>query len=257
MVTKNLNKTLKIVKDLILFDSVWHKRHSIKEARELPKKALDRIATYRDLVHNSFDSLMTNIYPNVYEYLRKDWKKTICDYIEKYPPNSPILNKVGLYFPEYLSKRKDLLKSSPFISELALYDWVELEIYDKEEPAVNGIKIKKNLFRLNPVHMICRFEYPIPEIVQNIEEGFLLKRVNKQKTFVFIYRDPQTLGVRFMELSPGALIYIELLEKDFSNKDIVWALAKHYDVDYNNMKQFSKEIDSVIKTLKEKKVILN
>lgn len=253
-----LQETEKVIKDLILFDSAWNKRTKIQSAKKLPKEALKRIEVYRDLVKNSFTDLITKIYRNTHKLLHKNWKTLISKYIETYPPNSPILNKVAENFPLFLDRQKEIIKKYPFIHELALYEWLEVEVYERTgEPANRRFGEKNKGFVLNPIYEICKFKYPIPNITEKIEAGKTLGKVSKSPMNILIYRDPKTLNVRFNEISPGTLAYLELLLSGFSHEMVVIILAEHYKIKENDLDNFNKQINDMVKTLKERRILIS
>ena len=171
--------------------------------------------------------------------------------MEKYPPASPILNKVVEQLPEYLSYRKDILKKYPFISELARYEWLEVEIYERERKGE-----KNKVLSLNPVHEICTFQYAIPEIVEMIEDEKPLGKIYKQKTIVLVYRDPKDFSVRFFELSTSTLAFVELLKSGFSIDMVIYFLANAYQVDEKNYKSFEKEAMKLVSVLKKSRILI-
>lgn len=245
-----LKETLKVVKDLIMFDSAWNKRNKIKQAKKLPKGALRRIQTYRDLVKSSFYEVLSNIYPDTHKLLDKEWNNLISKYIEKYPPNSPILTKVAERFPLFLSEEKNIQIKYPFLSELALYEWLEVDIYGRET------RTKTNGHFLNPASEICNFNYPIPEIAERVENKKPLGKQKPSPTNVLIYRDPKNLTIRFIELSEGTIHYLLLLKKGYTNDKIKRILAKHYNIDTRHLKTFNHEIQKLVKDLKNKRILV-
>ena len=143
-----------------------------------------------------------NIYPFTYKLLNKNWNKLLSDYLKKYPPALPVLNKAVGQLPEYLSRRKDILQKHPFISELARYEWLEVDIYERKrikELENRRTRRKSKIFLLNPAHEICTFQYAIPDIVEMIENNQPLGKIYKQRTIVLIYRDPNDFSVRFFD----------------------------------------------------------
>ncbi len=247
MSLRDLKKTEKAIKDLILFDSVWQKRSKVKG---LSKHVLERLKVYRELVRNSFIEVSKNIYPYTHKLLSKNWDQLMSDYIEKYPPASPILNRVVEYLPAYLSSRKDILSKYPFIGELARYEWLEVVIYERENVP------KNNYLSLNPIHEICTFHYPIPDIVEMIENNQSLGKMHKQKTNVLIYRDPKNFSVRFFELSTSTLAFVELLKTGFSIDMVIYLLANAYQIDESGYKYFEKEAKKLVSTLKQNRIII-
>lgn len=203
--------------------------------------------------------ISVNIYPLTYKLLNKNWNKLLSDYLEKYPPALPILNKAVGQLPEYLSTRKDILQKHPFISELARYEWLEVDIYERKR--TKGLENRRTrreskILSLNPAHEICTFQYAIPDIVEIIENNQPLGKIYKQRTIVLIYRDPKDFSVRFFELSTSSLAFIELLKSGFSIDMVIYFLANAYKIDEKNYKSFEKEAVKLMKTLKKSRVLI-
>jgi len=249
MSNAQLRKTQTIIKDLILFDHSWKKRKELGKEINLSKQAIERIGIYRDLVRNSFLDLLSRIYPYSKKLIGKEWEKLLSEYFEFFPPKSPVLNKIAENFPLFLSHEEEILKKYPFIHELAAYEWLELEIADKENKTV-----KKG--KLNPIHVLFSSNYPVHKIIEYIDNNANLKELAAMETHIIIYRDPKTYQVRFFELSKASLAYIELFKQGFDNESIVEALATAYKIDSKNFSKFKKEISKFVKALKKNKIIL-
>lgn len=249
--TKELKKTLSTVKDLLLFDSSWKKRKSHKEVKKLPKKAVERILIYRELIQSSIFDLISRIYPYTLELIKKDKEKLLPLYLEQFPPKSPILNKVAENFPLFIANQKQVIKKYPFIYELATYEWLELEVADREDSEDKPISNT-----LNPIHEICRFKYNIPEIIELIKNNKPVNKISPKQTSILIYRNPKTLEVKFFQLSPASLGYIELLTQGFNDDFITMILSEVFKVDENRFDEFRKEIGKFVKELKRNKIIL-
>lgn len=252
--TKELKKTLSTVKDLLLFDSSWKKRKTHKEVKKLPKKAVERILIYRELIQSSIFDLISRIYPYTLELIKKDKEKLLPVYLEQFPPKSPILNKVAESFPLFIANQKQLIKKYPFIYELATYEWLELEVADREEQDEG--EGDKGQGILNPIHEICRFKYDIPLIVELIKNNKPLNKISQKQTSILIYRNPKTLEVKFFQLSPASLGYIELLSQGFNDDFITMILSEVFKIDENRFDEFRKEIGKFVKELKRNKIII-
>jgi len=83
-----------------------------------------------------------------------------------------------------------------------------------------------------------------------------LGKIIKQPTNVLIYRDPKTLQVRFLELSDGALTYLQLLEIGFHPDFVPSFLAEHYQIEGSSLKGFHSELNKLVKTLRDKRILL-
>lgn len=259
--SQHLKKIQKTIKDLILFDSAWKKRN---KATGIKKEAVKKLEIYRTLVKNTLYDILNKIYPYTKNFLKKGWNELLSRYIEDYPPKSPILNKVAEHFPEFLSRQKNIVKKYPFISELAKYEWLEVEIYERDGPSQSGGARRarrrtgeKRRLILNPVHEICHFQYHIPEIVQEFQKHKKLRKVIKKPTNVLIYRDPEKLNVRIFELSEASSIFIELMNQDFSEREILETFANAYNIEKRDFKKFERNFNKLINDLKKYKILIS
>lgn len=254
MKTHNLKQTEIKVKDLLLFDSLWHNR---KATKGFSKKTLERLKIYKVLIQNRFHDVFTSIYPKTSLIFKNKWDKLISQYFEVYPPSSPILNRIAKDLPKYLSTRKKSLKKYPFVHELALYEWLELEIYEQEAEKQTNKETKKKSFELNPIHKICNFKYPIPEIIEKIGNKKILSKIQEQPTNVIIYREPKTLQVRFFELSAPSFAYLQLLQLGFHHDAITQLLMNSYRISKENYKKFNKQVKDFVKGLVRNRILIN
>lgn len=239
-----VRKLQKGIKDLILFNSSWNKRSQIIKELKLSKGVINKIKIYRDLVNHSLRGVVTSIYPLTKYILKKDWSRLVNKYLEVYPHSSPILNRVAKDFPKYLSKQESIVSKYPFVYELALYEWLELEVYEKENVLVNDRKKPC----LNPIHVICPFQYPIHKVIERIKDDKLVTKIDKKHTNILIYRDPKTLKVRFFELEPGALAYVKLLKSGLKEDLILRKLVSIFNVSsYQVLKKRIVKLKKVLK----------
>lgn len=248
---KDLKRTEQVIKDLILFDHSWKKKKQLSKEINLTNKSLKRLEIYRGLVRNSFFDLFSRIYPYSKKLIGKDWDRLLPEYFEFFPPKSPILNKIAMNFPLFLSHQEKILNKYPFIQELAMYEWLELEIADRENPRKST---SKNI--LNPVHVLFSSNYPVNKIIEYIDNNIDPNTLEPVETHIIIYRDPKTYQVRFFELSKASLAYIELLKQGFDNTSIVDALSIAYGINPKDFSKFKKQIDTFVKALKKNKIIL-
>jgi len=254
MSVKKLKEKEKIVKDLILFDSVWSKRNKIKAAKELPKEAIKRISVYRDLVKTSFADVLSKIYPHTKKVIGNKWKHLLSEYIQFYPPDSPLLHMVGEKLPKYLQKQKDIIKKYPFISEIAEYEWNELEIAEIEIKLDS--KKEKGMLYLNHASKICSFNYQIPLFAELLEENKSLKNIQKSPTNVIFYRDPEDLSVRVFELSQSTLDFLNLCREGYSYELSLFTLVFLYQIPEENQKEFKSQLDMLVKNLKKNRILI-
>ena len=104
----------------------------------LPDKLLTGIdkagvRLYAALMNYGHQDVMLSIFPGCAFLLGQRWQDVVHDYLEHYQPNHYCLNQVGLRFSQYLRQQgKEFLEEFPFICELADYEWLELELLEKE-----------------------------------------------------------------------------------------------------------------------------
>lgn len=249
----NLKEMERIVKDLLLFNSSWQKKALLKG---FSKKTLSRLNVYKDLIKNRFHDAFCSIYPKTSLIFKNKWDKLISQYFEKYPPSSPLLNRIAKDLPAYLLTQTKILKKYPFIHELALYEWLELEIYEKTGEPGNRRSWDKNDLVLNPIHELCTFNYPIPEIVEKMENKKTLGKIQEKPTNVIIYRDPKTQQVRFFELSAPSFAYIQLLQLGFPYDAITQLLMNSYGIPEENYKEFNKQVKDFVKGLVRNRILV-
>lgn len=249
MSIKELEKTERAVKNLILFDSAWKKRAQYKF---IPKHTIERIKIYRELVWNTLSDVVEGIYPYTNKLLLTHWNKLLKQYLEFSPPSSPILYMVGKDFPAFLNTKSTLKKKYPFLYELALYEWLELEILEKEI----SLEKRKTGLNINPASIICNFEYNIPALIKSIEINKIPLKIKKEPTSIIIYRDPKTFSVRFFELSQAIRLFLELLKIDNDLELIIDTIIEHYKIEERKQKDFKKNLKEIINILKKNKIIL-
>lgn len=193
------------------------------------------VRLYASLIRHGQQDLMNSIYPGCAKVLGKHWYELVSEYFESFPPDHFNLNAGAGNFSRFLKERCDaFVKRHPFLSELADYEWIELEILEHPGEPVPGEDVgldeptRFTTFgpRLNPVIIVRHYVYPITKIVDWLKAGVKLpRRVGKQAAHMVIYRDPDNLDARFLEFGELAVAIVEnALEGSCSYADLI-ALA--------------------------------
>lgn len=176
------------------------------------------IRTYAELIEIGRNDLMRSIYPGCARLLNKKWKETIENYFETCPPKHHRLNMAASSFSQYLKEyRNDLLAKFPYLSDLAHYEWIELQLMEdvrKIEPLPHEKLSQPEHFEklapvINPVISIGNYNYPVPLIVDYLRDGELPRNISPREVVIAVYRDPETHLGRYVEITPGVLKVIE------------------------------------------------
>lgn len=178
-----------------------------------------RLALYEELMFNTVVETLGSIYPYCYRLISRDgqwetdWSSLVEAYRRAYPNVSYKLMGAVSSFPEFLAGQCALLQGYPFLPELALYEWLEMQVLNLPDSPI-ALSMQAAVPSLEqwdahaPVWNLARqlqaFQFHIPEILEamNTEErDFQAATVLPKPVDILIYRDPQTLEVRFFCLN--------------------------------------------------------
>lgn len=191
---------------------------SATASNELLSK-IDRkgVALYGGLISYGHHELMSSVYPGCQKVIGKHWRATVEDYLKVYPPDHYNFNRLAQRFSLYLSEHGNL-KKHPFIAELADYEWLELELLEDQRQAHSGICVDlsspEQVLNLrpvvNPVLVLRHYKYPIAKLVDWLEKDAKLpRRVKAEQGYMAIFRNPQTLDCKFLELGDVAAAVLQ------------------------------------------------
>lgn len=176
------------------------------------------VRTYAELIDIGRNDLMRSVYPGCARLLNKKWKETIENYFEICPPKHHRLNMSASLFSQYLrDHRQDHLAKFPYLSCLADYEWIELQLMEDErkiapyphENLTQPEHFEKLAPVVNPVLSICNYDYPVPLIVDYLRDGELPRNISPREVVVAVYRDPESHLGRYVEIAPGIVKVIE------------------------------------------------
>lgn len=202
-------------------DKSWAKYlkdHNYEELLTVPR---ERIALYQNLLLGTVQDATANIYPYCKLLLEDKWLELIERYRRLYPNKSFQLYKSAEKFSLFLSEEEDLLEKHPFIADLALYEWMEVEVgslpdliiteeLEKSFPQDSNDLVNMSPF-WNPVHRYLILNYPIAAILKQIDiivknnpdnkhEDFKKIVTNIKPVKYIVYRDNK-LKVRYFALN--------------------------------------------------------
>ncbi|MBY0450917.1 MAG: DNA-binding domain-containing protein [Cyanobacteria bacterium] len=208
----------------------------------------ERLKLYEELILNSVQDTMEGMFPYTQKLLGSAWFALAEKYRRDYPNPSFQLFRAVAEFPRFLQtpdrlpeSLKPIWEQCPYLSELARYEWLEVDVLNAPDPVVPlhtepGVPSSTENFGAwapvwNPVMHFARFKYPILSIIEQLEldtetcdenghglvtaSGIKAEDIDyetKQPIEVLIYRDPESEQARFFQLNPmtAALVGIWL-----------------------------------------------
>ena len=184
---------------------------------DLSSETLSKLELYQDLLLYSVKETLSSLFPYCNRFFSEDeWLNLADDYRRCYPNRSFHLYRCAEHFPEFLATRYSNIS---FIKDLARYEWEEVVLLNAiDVPAPDGMLTtmdalsSSDWIRLqpfwNPVSLLLPLDYPIPALIQQLmqqdSDDVILPEeidIKPKPTHVLLYRDPETLKVRFFELN--------------------------------------------------------
>ena len=178
----------------------------------IPGVDRDRVPHYRRLVFNIIEDNLQTAYPLTHDLLsQEEWEEVVTEFFSNHPCQSPQIWSMPNEFYQYLREvNHPLLEKHPFLGELLLFEWKEIELYMSEdkkiEYAVHGDLTKDKLV-LNPEFQLIHLSWPVH--LMNANE---IKPEVKGSYFLMLNRDPESGKIIFTNLSHAFVRMIEYLD---------------------------------------------
>jgi len=175
---------------------------------------------YRELVFNILWDTINNAYPIMTNFLSEDKMKELTyDFLKNHKCQSYKVWEISKEFKDYFIKnKKQFIKKYPFIKDLLLLEWIEIEFFMMKDiesiPFNNTGNFLKDKIILNPEIHILSLNYPVhKKHPREISEN------DKDNYFLLLYRHPTTKKVIFTEINILTIKIIELLYYEPMNLD--------------------------------------
>jgi len=178
--------------------------HYCRTGEELPIIGINekRIHHYPRLVYNVIDDTLRSAFPLTLDlFSEEEWESAVSRFWASHKCSGYSLWKMPFEFYQYvIAEEKNLLKTFPFLDELLLFEWTEIEIHMMEDEVfpevVSDGDFEIDRIALNPEHKILQMKYPVhlknPNEITGADEG---------EYFVLIFRTPETGTVQFIDIS--------------------------------------------------------
>ena len=202
----------------------------------------ENTAHYRRLVFNIILDNLTNAYPLTVNLLsEEDWEAAVDYFFKNHACSTAQIWKLPLEFYEFYKENNyPTLHQYPFINELLMFEWIEIEVFMMEDINQANFKdegdIFQDIFVPNEEIMIQALEYPIH--IKNAQE---IVEADKSNYFVAVHREYESKQVKFNNLSYP---FVEMLVAINENEVNFEALEKIYA-------KYEQEASKVKETVKD------
>ncbi|MFA6598337.1 MAG: putative DNA-binding domain-containing protein [Ignavibacteriaceae bacterium] len=178
--------------------------HYCRTGEQLPLIGVNekRINYYPRLVFNVIDDTLRSAFPLTLDLLSKEeWETITRRFFASHRCNSYAVWKMPYEFYQYvISEEKELNNKFPFLEDLLLFEWTEIEIHMMEDKIFPNVfssgDFQNDIIALNPEHKILQMKYPVhlknPNEITDADEG---------EFYVLIFRQPETGKVQFIDIS--------------------------------------------------------
>ena len=157
-----------------------------------------RYQTYRELVFSGMLDVLQSICPVARGILtEEEWQRVLHEFLRKAPPRSVVIRQLPFEASQYLKSHSHCLSESyPWLGELMEYEYLEVAVRFAPEQSSVG---PAGTWSLNPAHALGQYTWPVHFISETRHNPESLPR---GEYFLFLWRHPESLQVKFMEVNP-------------------------------------------------------
>jgi hypothetical protein len=210
---------------------------------------------YRRLVYNIIDDMLQSAFPIFYEFADTEmWADIVHTFFSTHACQTPHVWKVPGEFYQYacdknLKEKYDL----PFLEDLLLFEWIELDIHTMKDEEFPAFKMDGNwsddVLIVNPEYRILSVKYPV-----HTTAPINIKKENEGQYFILMYREPKKGSVQFLDISILYALTIEKIEEERSIAEITDELQAIFSFDDKTFAQ--EQIINFCKDLQQKDFVL-
>jgi len=178
----------------------------------LPKGVSARsMRVYHELFFNNFVGCLQSAFPILHEVLPETiGQQLIKDFFQSHQSHTAEFPRLPGEFVRWLETRQSNDDEPAYIYELALWEWIELDVsLDESEVTLSAIDTDKWLdagLSINPTLRLLMFDYPVHQIC----EAYLPDDAQTQSHYLAAWRTADH-QVEFMELAPASAIFLQLM----------------------------------------------
>ncbi|ASZ11815.1 putative DNA-binding domain-containing protein [Chitinophaga pendula] len=180
------------------------------EYSAIPGVREQHVHHYRRLVYNVVDDSLQSSYPLTFQLLEtEEWDELVQAFFSEHGCQSPQVWYMPREFYEwYQGYDSPLHRQYPFLSELLLFEWLEVELYMMEDiPAVfKAGDLGSEALVINPEHHLQYFTYPV-----HLKQAATITAEDEGHYFLCLHRHPESGEILFNDLSPAFVHMLESL----------------------------------------------
>lgn len=192
------------------------------EPDSLPGAHSDRLQHYRSLIFNMVNDTMETAFPIAFGQLsRKKWDAMLYDFFSNHPCTAYQVWKLPAEFYQYaLASGWAKKYRIPYLDELLLFEWTEMELYNMEDLSADPFFQKgdwmQDVLVLTPEHRLLTFDYPV-HLTRDAKEI----KSGKGRYYLLLFRHPETGNIEMIDLSAWFAWVIEQVSEGLTLTDIL------------------------------------
>lgn len=168
----------------------------------------ERMTLYRELFFNNIVDTLSSAFPVMHQVIDStQWQNLCQDFFANQRCKSPFLSHLPGEFVEYLQVTGP--HQQPWLNELALWEWTELELFLAEDPEIDqplGHDVVNDIPVLSPLVRLHIFQYP----VHHISHDFMPEAADQSMTYLLAWRKADD-SIGFMEANSISARLLQLL----------------------------------------------
>lgn len=187
--------------------------------------AAARLAIYANMYFFRILDSLKEDFPTVLKTVGVDrFHNLVTDYLVKHPSKYWTLRNVGKALPTFL-KRHHLLRTWPFLSELAQFEWTLLDVFDAANVVLLSREKLSNLkaaqwenlkLQVVPAFRILKSAWPVDQMRQTKRKKTFIQRTKKDHLIVWrwdlkvYYRLAHSLEARLLKKMCNGVLFSEI-----------------------------------------------
>ncbi|WP_457601149.1 HvfC/BufC family peptide modification chaperone [Hydrogenivirga sp.] len=156
-----------------------------------------RESIYHELVYNRFEDFIRTSFPLFSSFVGSSLEPLVREFLSL-EHRSPLLLSLGEEFLRFFKgKKTDLKERYPFLEELLLHEWLEIELFNAPDESPSETFSWEERYRLSSTARLLELEYPVHK-----GEGMTAEELAgaRGKYHLLLYRGPND-DVRSVELT--------------------------------------------------------
>lgn len=192
------------------------------EYTPIPGVKEKNVGRYRQLIFNVVNGSLQSAYPLIYNLLDdEEWHEMAHTFFSSHRCQSPMVWQMPKELYEFVVEENyHLLKKYPFLSDLLLFEWKEVEVFmmeDIEPYPFTEEKMNDAGLVLNPEIQVLSLEYPV-----HLKNAKDISENDKSHYFVSLHRKPETGRVLFTNMQyPHVQIILKLAQEPVKFEELL------------------------------------